>query len=62
MTYESEITADRDGARRPPSSLTRARLKTYQVLSRFRHGRNRAAEVEPGAFEKGLAWGGPTGS
>ena len=34
-------------AHRPLGSLMRARLKTYQALSRFRHARNRIAEVEP---------------
>ena len=32
---------------RPMGSLMRARLKTYQALSRFRHERNHVAEVEP---------------
>lgn len=34
-------------AHRPLGSLMRARLKTYQALSRFRHERNRVAETEP---------------
>ena len=34
-------------AHRPLGSLMRARLKTYQALSRFRHERNQVSEVEP---------------
>ncbi len=34
-------------AHRPLGSLMRARLKTYQALSRFRHSRNNVAETEP---------------
>jgi len=29
----------------------RARLKTYQALSRFRHARNRVPEVEPASID-----------
>jgi hypothetical protein len=37
-------------AHRPLGSLMRARLKTYQALSRFRHSRNNVAETEPAAI------------
>ncbi|WP_092041461.1 catalase family protein [Methylobacterium pseudosasicola] len=37
-------------AHRPLGSLMRARLKTYQALSSFRHGRNRTPETEPTAI------------
>ena len=37
-------------AHRPLGSLMRARLKTYQALSRFRHAHNRIAEVEPASI------------
>lgn len=37
-------------AHRPLGSVMRARLKTYQALSRFRHARNRTPEVEPAAI------------
>ncbi|MCJ2032216.1 catalase family protein [Methylobacterium sp. J-043] len=39
-------------AHRPLGSLMRARLKTYQALSRFRHERNRVPEAEPGSIEE----------
>jgi len=39
-------------AHRPLGSLMRARLKTYQALSSFRHGRNRTPETEPTAIEQ----------
>ncbi|UYW24368.1 catalase family protein [Methylorubrum extorquens] len=38
-------------AHRPLGSLMRARLKTYQALSRFRHARNRVPEVEPASID-----------
>lgn len=37
---------------RPLGSLMRARLKTYQVLSRFRHERNHVTEVEPTSIDE----------
>ena len=37
-------------AHRPLGSLMRARLKTYQALSRFRHERNRVPETEPASI------------
>lgn len=39
-------------AHRPLGSLMRARLKTYQALSRFRHERNNVAEVEPNSIDQ----------
>ena len=39
-------------AHRPLGSLMRARLKTYQALSSFRHGRNQTPETEPTAIEQ----------
>ena len=39
-------------AHRPLGSLMRARLKTYQALSRFRHGRNHVPEVEPSSVDE----------
>jgi len=39
-------------AHRPLGSLMRARLRTYQALSRFRHERNRVPEAEPGSIEE----------
>ncbi|KAB1073007.1 catalase family protein [Methylobacterium planeticum] len=39
-------------AHRPLGSLMRARLKTYQALSRFRHERNRVPEVEPTSVDE----------
>jgi hypothetical protein len=38
-------------AHRPLGSLMRARLKTYQALSRFRHARNGVPEVEPASID-----------
>ena len=39
-------------AHRPLGSLMRARLKTYQALSSFRHGRNQMPETEPTTIEQ----------
>ena len=39
-------------AHRPLGSLMRARLQTYQALSRFRHQRNGATEREPEALSE----------
>ncbi|MCJ2111807.1 catalase family protein [Methylobacterium sp. E-025] len=39
-------------AHRPLGSLMRARLKTYQALSSFRHARNGVPETEPRAIEE----------
>ncbi|CAO4132479.1 catalase family protein [Methylorubrum extorquens] len=38
-------------AHRPLGSLMRARLKTYQALSRFRHARNGVPEAEPASID-----------
>ncbi|XYD09056.1 catalase family protein [Methylobacterium sp. NMS12] len=50
-TYADDVMSFRPAhslaAHRPLGSLMRARLKTYQALSRFRHERNQAGEVEP---------------
>ena len=50
-TYADDVLSFRPAhslaAHRPLGSLMRARLKTYQALSRFRHERNHVAEVEP---------------
>ncbi|AWN43740.1 catalase family protein [Methylobacterium durans] len=39
-------------AHRPLGSLMRARLKTYEALSRFRHERNHVDEVEPASVDQ----------
>lgn len=39
-------------AHRPLGSLMRARLKTYQALSNFRHGRNQTPETEPTSIDQ----------
>ena len=39
-------------AHRPLGSLMRARLKTYEALSRFRHERNHVSEIEPATLDE----------
>ncbi|HEV7438024.1 MAG TPA: catalase family protein, partial [Methylobacterium sp.] len=54
-TYADDVLAFRPAhslaAHRPLGSVMRARLETYQALSRFRHARNDVAEVEPASIE-----------
>lgn len=54
LTYADDVLSFRPAhslaAHRPLGSLMRARLKTYQVLSRFRHERNAIRETEPGTI------------
>ncbi len=55
-TYADDVLSFRPAhslaAHRPLGSLMRARLQTYQALSRFRHERNRVPETEPGSIDQ----------
>jgi hypothetical protein len=56
MRYADDVLSFRPAhsltAHRPLGSLMRARLKTYQALSRFRRGRNQTPETEPTAIDQ----------